>query len=209
MMDLSGEVESDGARGIEHMHVFKERLRRDGKPAARGHYNAPAQQDVMAIVGGMLVTDSQQVRSPVISITCCACDAWPGHVLLRRHLANVHITVGVAAVSHRGHASSLRCGRKHAAHKRHGQGDGGWGGVSITWCRSDQAHLRCCPAGKPHLPISSFCNHEQPLLRLSRTAVSRIHLGSVAPGHLACKLTASEMSVLQGSCALLRTCKIT
>ena len=63
MLDASGEVESDAMRGIEHMHLFKHRLDVHGKLAARKDYHAPDKADVIAVVGGMLVTESSQVCS--------------------------------------------------------------------------------------------------------------------------------------------------
>jgi hypothetical protein len=73
MVDSTGEVESDGGmRGIEHMRVYKERLTNTGKAASHSRYNAPQQQDVLAVVGGMIVADSRQVR--VCAWLQCSCE---------------------------------------------------------------------------------------------------------------------------------------
>lgn len=63
MLDASGEIESDEMRGIEHMHLSKHRLDKHGKLAARAGYHAPHEADVIAVVQGMLVTESSKVRS--------------------------------------------------------------------------------------------------------------------------------------------------
>jgi hypothetical protein len=63
MVDASGDVETDNMRGIEHMHVYKQRLSKGGHAAARSDYHAPEQPDVLYVVGGLLVSDSRQVSA--------------------------------------------------------------------------------------------------------------------------------------------------
>lgn len=63
MADESGKFISDSnALGIESMKLHKQRLSKIGKAANRGEYKLP-EADVVSIVGGMLVSDSKQVRS--------------------------------------------------------------------------------------------------------------------------------------------------
>lgn len=62
MADESGKFVSDSnSLGIESMKLHKQRLSKLGKSAHKGDYKLPA-PDLVTIVGGMLVSDSQQVR---------------------------------------------------------------------------------------------------------------------------------------------------
>ena len=64
MVDTSGESDTDSEQtgAIEHMKLYKERLKPNGKPVTHGRYKAPVQADAIAIVGNMLVTESRKVR---------------------------------------------------------------------------------------------------------------------------------------------------
>ena len=69
MADESGKFVTDSnALGIESMKLHKQRLSNMGKAAHRGDYKLP-QPDIVTIVGGMLVSDSMQVRSPCTAVS--------------------------------------------------------------------------------------------------------------------------------------------
>ena len=62
MADESGKFVSDStALGIESMKLHKQRLSKLGKSAHRGDYKLP-EPDIITIVGGILISDSAQVR---------------------------------------------------------------------------------------------------------------------------------------------------
>jgi hypothetical protein len=63
MADESGKFVSDSnTLGIESMKLHKQRLSKLGKSAQKGDYKLP-EPDIVSIMGGMLITDSNQVLS--------------------------------------------------------------------------------------------------------------------------------------------------
>jgi hypothetical protein len=62
MATIMGDQETDSIPGISHMKIFKHRLTKLGRPVGGARdYRAPDSIDVLGIVGGEIVADSQEV----------------------------------------------------------------------------------------------------------------------------------------------------
>lgn len=70
MATVMGDQETDSIPGILHMKIVKHRLNKQGRFIGHGDYHAPNTIDILGIVGGEIVADSQQVRQHSFVVSC-------------------------------------------------------------------------------------------------------------------------------------------